>query len=347
MPPLPDFQTNPFYILNAIPADSSTTLSLRAAKPANNYTMEEANEALKRLLAPHGRLKAEIAWLPGVSREQTRILLQIASLSAGQIVSGADADLYGEIPLSPLAKCNIMAWKLELLSNHAETGKTVRGPESIQAWDKYKDYTAALLEAFIEECDFFAEFQQKNILESINTDRRQAYFPQLSSTDLLEKPLAERVKYYVQVLVRFFGQFYPQDIVEILSRVVVRVTRNGRRKPPLLLQLLTNCYERYLQAFLLTENANINRILSRMQIEKSDKSIQAQLAMLMQVLENWLHVTEPVYLCAKAGGKTYYPLLMQHNRLRNAAWSLEEEKNPVRDGILKFLDSHPQFTQGS
>lgn len=341
MSSLPDFQTNPFYILNAIPADSSTTLSLRAAKPASDFTIEQANAALKKLLNPQDRLKAEIAWLPGVSREQTRNILQIASLSPGQIISGADLGLYSDTPLSPLAKCNIVAWKMEILANQPENSLR----DNLRETANYKDFIVSLLETFIEESDFFGKFQQERIFELINQDRRQAYFPQLPSVELLEKPLAEQIKYYLRTIINFFEQFYPQDIVEILNRIVMRVTRSGRRKPPLLLQLLINNYERHLQTFLLLENGNINAILARMQIENNDKNLQAQWDMLIPVMKNWLNVTEPVYLCASAKGLSYYPILMQYNRLRNAAWSMAEDKDFIREEILKFLESHAQFPQ--
>jgi len=96
-----DLFENPFYILGATPRDNRQRIVELAEERSLVLDPDVCSKARADLLHPRKRIAAEVAWLPGISPDRMKSLIQLTEDSN---VNGID-----ELSISDIAKANLIA----------------------------------------------------------------------------------------------------------------------------------------------------------------------------------------------------------------------------------------------
>ncbi len=277
-----DLLHNPFCILNASVRDDRQRLYALAHERALSPDCAECETAVSALTNPRRRLTAEIAWLPGVEPERIETL--IARLKASEL---KPEDVTA---LPPLASVNVIASALSI--------GVVRDTDTQVHW-------IASMACALDRVE------PEDAQQSINLDRSQAGFVEVTDRTAIEEELDARRQYCRSVLGRWMNGLLPDDRRNLVSKLILQATQNDRCAVPLLLCDLVDAYEvleqTSLKEVLVHVGAVAERIRQNISLGYSDDSLCRPVEELCAALQQWRHIALPMLLCKNSLGSIYEP----------------------------------------
>lgn len=272
---------NAFWILGATTRDDRRRIVELAEEKSLDVDPDTCQKARSDLTGPRTRLAAEMAWLPGVSPKK-------AAQLARQILQDP-LSVRSESGLPALAHANLMAAAFE----------------AVDAEDLAED-----IATFIQEMAHLVEgLSIDDILRDINEDRTVSGFPEVKAREQVESELAERKRYFRNVIKYALNRLRPAVLVEALTRAVDRVTAGGERHAPELVDELVDSYEVEAQGFLQKEAENIRKLIeaTRDSAKSGESAVRPLVDKLESVARNWDKVAQPIQLSAKSRGIRHQP----------------------------------------
>jgi hypothetical protein len=161
-----DLRISPFYLLGVSPRDNRAIIAQATETAISEGTVDEAaaTRAQQILMSPRLRLGAELAWLLGLAPNRVKQLIEEATLS-GDAVSG----------LPPLAGANLAAYRCSSQSSPAHHELLFR---------------------------FYAQRDDNDILNQVNSERRVAGFPEVP-LGLLQEVIPDVTQQHTAAFIEF------------------------------------------------------------------------------------------------------------------------------------------------
>lgn len=280
---------SPFSILGASIRDDRRKIIELADEVSLTGDSAACTKARSDLTTPRNRLSMEIAWLPGVSPTSSKVLVNNLRNHVDMIKKATAAPA--------LAKANLIASACEVLD-----------PEMDPAtW-----------------CDWIIEFAHtvdmispEDVLREINEDRTVSGFPEIRSTEPIESELAERKRYFTEILKNTLNSFSSTKLVDVVTSVVEHTTASGEEHAPQLIHELVDRYEAEANRFLQPESENIKKLMEsiRNSAERGEKIVRPLIDRLDQMARKWDAIAQPIQLSMKAQG-------LDHGLSHDIAWAM-------------------------
>ena len=350
-----DLLQNPFHILRATTRDDRHRIMDLAQEASLLSTTQECQVACDILIHPKKRIAAEIAWMPGVTINKARRIVNLLealpqnkssinkSTSSQSLetflscipytISNTASDevfdllLHGNDKLTPLAQANLIAARIFRLK--------YRKSEEVLQW-------------ILKLSDTFDRIHADDVHQKLNNDRRQSMFPQINDIDTIEVEIRNRRTHYKNVIAFALKNMPPQQIANILKCAIETTQRSDQKNTPLLIEDVIEDYEIAAQAALKnvvedyfeTLNKEIRTSVEQ-QTEKAQDTVEIEIKIvkLIAALKQWHTYTHSINAIKKKQGKTHE--LSQHlaQRIRHLAIHLfsEYDKLDISQRILNAL----------
>jgi hypothetical protein len=270
---------NDFHRLGVSVRDPVAKIVDAAANPLIAVASEAAERARFTLTNPRARLRAEVAWLPGVSPNRAAQLLEM--LRSG---IGAEGGAEG---LPATARANFLISRLTL--------RPV--PQDVEA------ATAQLAVAL----NAIAAIAPSDLLREINEDRSVAAIPPVRAEEVLAEALDQQRRVYNSALRSFLNRLPTDVLVEGITQVTEEATDNGRKHGGEALEALLDAYEAEALVFLEPEAARIRELCDAILEHggKGDMHLQPAIGRLNGLLMGWDRVAQPLQLIGRARGQPH------------------------------------------
>lgn len=278
-----DLLKNAFNILNASIHDDRARLRELSDSQSLLDEPEQCIEALHVLTNPRKRLTAEMGWFPGIAPNSAAALLAQISSKEPEI-----RDSYG---LSQISKANILAAGMSRLST----------------------CTISTAKDWINELAFtFERWSPEQICATINEDRNVSGFPQITDLDSIKDELRVRQNYYLKAIKCVLDKLPAKELVECVTQLIDSATDYGKHAAPLvLLSDMVDAYEVEAQAFFDHEENTIRDLVSKIEKaaanKQSDNIISSLVERLIDTVNNWDRVAQPIQVNAKGRGLEHEP----------------------------------------
>lgn len=295
----------PFALLGVTTRDDRRRIVELAEDKSLELDHDACQKARSDLTNPRTRLRAEIAWLPGVSPRKASQLVE--SLLHEPMAARKESGL------PTLAHLNLLAAAFE----------TVDG-----------EYDAKDLASYIQEVASLVEqLDPKDILRDINEDRAVSGFPEVRAIDQIEAELAERKRYYRNAIKDALDRLPPTTLVQIMTDTVDEITLGGEDHAPELIDDLVDSYEVESQGFLQKEAENVHKLIKAVRdlAGSGESAIKPYVDKLDAVARNWDKIAQPIQLSAKARG-------IDHEASRDLAYA-------IRGLAIDLFNTHDMLTQ--
>jgi len=268
---------NPFCILGATTRDDRRRIVELAEEKSLMLDGDICTKARSDLTTPRNRLAVEMAWLPGVSPNSARVLVDNLH---------NHIDLVKKTTTAPaLAKANLLAAAIELLDPEMDA----------EQW-----------------CDWIVEFaytvvmiDPEDVLREINEDRSVSGFPEVRGVEQIEVELRERQRNYTDAIKTALNRFFPDKLVDVVTRVVETTTDTGEEHGASLVHDLVERYEADANRdYLQPEAENIKKLAEaiRQSAHKGESSVKPLVDKLIHVVTKWDRFAQPIQLSVKARG---------------------------------------------
>lgn len=297
----------PFALLGVTPRDDRRRIVELAEEKSLERDHDSCQKAQADLTTPRNRLRAEMAWLPGVAPQAADRLMQ--SLCQNPVA------LRQEAGLPTLAHLNLLAAAFESVSG---------------------DHDADGLADFIQEFAYLAaELDAAQVLKEINADRAVAGFPEVRALEQIGFELAERKRYYRNAIKDALDRLPSNTLVRVITATVEEATAGGTGHGPELIDELVESYEAEIQGFLQKATENVHKLIkaARHAAHAGDAAVQPYVDQLQTVARNWDTVARPIQLSAKARG-------MEHAASSELGYGL-------RSLALELFNTHNLLTESS
>ena len=223
---------SPFYLLGATTRDDRRRIVELAEEKSLTLDSDVCTKARSDLTTPRNRLAVEMAWLPGLSPNSARVLVDNLH---------NHIDLVKKATTAPaLAKANLLAAAIELLDLEMD----------VDQW-----------------CDWIVEFaytvdmiEPEDVLREINEDRSVSGFPEVKGAEQIEVELRERQRYYTDTIKTALNRFSSDKLVDVVTRVVETTTDTGEEHGASLIHDLVERYETDANNYLQPEAENIKKL---------------------------------------------------------------------------------------
>ncbi|RFC37972.1 MAG: hypothetical protein DID89_2727548623 [Candidatus Nitrotoga sp. CP45] len=267
---------SPFYLLGATTRDDRRRIVELAEEKSLTLDGDVCTKARSDLTTPRNRLAVEMAWLPGLSPNSAKVLVDNLHNHIDLVKMATTAPA--------LAKANLLAAAIELLDPEME----------VDQW-----------------CDRIVEFaytvdmiESKDVLREINEDRSVSGFP-VVKLEHIEAELLERQRYYTDTIKTALNRFSPDKLIDVVTRVVETTTDTGEEHGASLVHDLVERYEADANRdYLQPEAENIKKLAEaiRQSAHKGESSVKPLVDKLIQVVSKWDSVAQPIQLSVKARG---------------------------------------------
>lgn len=279
----------PFVILGVTTRDDRRRIVELAEEKSLELDHDACQKARSDLTNPRNRLSAEVAWFPGVSPRK-----------ASQLVESLHQDpmaIRNESGLPTLARLNLLAAAFEAVEGGHDA--------------------ADLADFILEVACLVEELNPDDVLRDINEDRAVSGFPEIRALDQIEAELAERKRYYRNAIKDALDRLPSVILIQIMTKMVDKVTAGGNRHAPELLDELVDSYEVETQGFLQKEAENARMLINaaRDSASAGEAAIKPLVDKLYAVVRNWDKVAQPIQLSAKARG-------IVHDASRDLAYAI-------------------------
>lgn len=265
---------NPFFVLGVTTRDRRSRIVERADELSLALNGEDCARAIATLTNPRKRLSAEVAWLPGV-----------APARAIAMVNGMDETTIGqEAPF--LVQANVMAAGFELLDPAV--------PEDV--WRVWIQSMAEVV----------GSVDPGVAMTAINEDRAIAAFPAVTSIEAVEAEIAERRRYYKDVVLGALGRLPAAKLVEVVTRVV-RVTSDADDPVRHFVDELVDGYEVKVHADLEQRAEDVRGIIERTKASgpAGEDAVNGMLDRLDEAVTDWDRIAQPIQLSMENRGQDH------------------------------------------
>lgn len=279
---------SPFYLLGATTRDNRRRIVELAEEKSLMLDGDVCTKARSDLTSPRNRLAVEMAWLPGLSRNSERVLVD----SMYNLI-----DLVKMATTAPaLAKANLLAAAIDFLDPEIDA----------DLW-----------------CDRIVEFaytvdmiEPEDVLLEINEDRSVSGFPEVK-LEHIEAELRERQRYYTDTIKTALDGLESMKLVEVVTAVVAQTTESGEDHAPQLVHELVDRYASEANRYLQPEAENIKKLIVaiREAAAESEAAAKPLVDRLDRMARKWDSIAQPIQLSMKAQG-------LDHNLSHDVAWGM-------------------------
>lgn len=292
-----DLLQNPFHILAATPHDSRRRIMELADERSLLLDSSSCIQARSELTNPRRRLSVEVAWLPGVDPTRIKELLSL--------LESSPSDLIGVKHLTSIARANLLAAGLSKLSECT--------PEIVAQW-------------ILEIAQSFDDVDPQAVQAVINEERRVSGFPLVTDLPALEAEIQERRRHYRDVFKYALDKLQAGERIVAMTVAVESATDGGGKHGPILISDLVDAYEVEAQALLEKEESNIEAMIAKLRAAAetgaSDTSLASLVEQLIQAVEDWDVVAQPIQVSTKSRGLDHTPSRRVAVRVRELAVDL-------------------------
>jgi len=265
--------SNPFALLGASTRDRKARLNELAEDAALNGDSEQAIEARNVISNPRTRLKAEIAWYPGLSPR--RVLAALDQIRSGSIPSFDG--------MNALCRANFAC---EALSVYAAKGELEFGIEELAAHSE--------------------EIVPEDILLILNEDRHAAGFPAITDVSLIEAELSDRIKHYERTATDLLNELPSSEMVAVYERLITASTEHGEFDGHRLIQAMVDVYSLKAGRFLTEQMEHISALIEEAAVasdkHESEHNLSLRVSEIIAKLEAWDGVAQPIQVAYKSRG---------------------------------------------
>lgn len=267
---------SPFALLGASVRDDRRTIVALAEEKSLALDSDVCSKARSDLTTPRNRLAVEMAWLPGVSPNSAKVLVENIHQHLDMIRKATTAPA--------LAKANLFAAAIDLLDPDL----------SVELW-----------------CEWIVEFaytveniEPQDILRHINEDRSVSGFPELRGVEQIEIELLDRQRYFTDTIKDALNRFSSDKLIGVVTRIVEVTTNLGKDHGAHLVHDLIDRYESDANNYLKPEFENIEKLAEaiRQASPKGEATIKPLVDKLIEVVTKWDMVAQPIQLSMKARG---------------------------------------------
>jgi hypothetical protein len=295
---------NPFWVLRVSPRDDRHRIVRQAEERSLEIEPDVCQKARSELTNPRARLRAEIAWLPGVSPKKAELLM--ARLAEDPM------SIRSESGIPVLAHTNLLTAAFENIRPDIT-------PADAAAFIHYIASNTALW-----SCD--------DIRRDLNEDRAVSGFPQILSNEQIEEDLANRKREIRQSIKDALNGFPTERLVIVMTQAVDDATVNGTTHSPELIDELVDNYETEAHEFLEKEADNVFELTEAARtLAKQNRSVREITDRLAAVARNWDKVAQPIQLSARARGMQHIPSNKLAYGIRGLAVDLFNEHDLIAE----------------
>lgn len=291
---------NPFFQLSATTRDNRQRINELADELSLLLDDTIATAARSELCTPRKRLKAEIAWLPGISRNQTAQLLSSLDSSPEKLLTQAH--------LPAITRVNLLIAGLEKMA--AQTA------EEVSEW-------------IFELAVVFETIDAGNLQCLINEERIVSGFPEVTDLSLIEEELGVRKQHCRTIITRALDLLPTKDMIRGITELVSMTTHDASTYSPQLITELVDYYEIESQTFFAEEKQSIDSLLNNIEVivgqEIADEKTAPLFTQLTFILKNWNTVSLPIQIHKKSLGLVHNESLEVAGNIRSLSITLFNE----------------------
>ena len=269
---------SPFYLLQ-VATETRKTAILSAAEERELLQGDgTARELANRLTNPGLRLEEEVAWLPGVSAQETAsILQQVKAAPRKEPQSAAlsrSSDLY-------CAKANVLAQRV------AEEGP---GAENLTDMGLLMQYTERIV--------------PEKLIEQINQNRRAAGLPAVESVAKVKQALEKQQREWVRLCKLALDRYQSEHIGLGLGMLLELLTKKRSQRAPQLAYSLVDAYEVEAQGFFAAATPALRELVRYTSKRAGEDVSQVELAYLLghllRLTYTWEKLAQPLELAKES-----------------------------------------------
>ena len=303
-------KSNPFYVLGATPSDDRRRIMALANDRRLDGDETAIREARIVLTTPRKRLAAEIAWLPGLEKDEIRRAMEAENEHPGAVLRMTD--------LPALTRANLMA-----------DGLVQADPQAISnlaAW------------WIVELADAHDRIRADRVTTSVNEARLAAGVPMASQQDVVEE-LRGRHHHFRDAIERCMDGLAFERMVEIVTLVVNRATlESARHAPPLIDSLIDSYYERRVREKMAAKRQEIRKLVSQAR-GRVGINVAGIVAQLERAVVAWDVMAQPIQVSLASRGMSHSASNDVMHEVRNLAVELFNEHKllEVAQSLTKIL----------
>ena len=270
--------SNPFFVLGATPSDDRRRIMALANDRQLDGSEGAIREARSTLLTPRKRLAAEIAWLPGLGREEIRQVLAAKDEhpDAGQRMTES---------LPDLARTNLMADRL------AEADPATVSSVGLAAW--IVDLAAA-----------HDRIRADKVTTTVNEARLEAGVPMASQRDVAEE-LQGRRNHFRDAMERCLDGLPFERMMEVVTFVVNQATQEGAcHAAPLIDNLVDSYYERKIRETMAARRREIGKLVSQVR-ERVGVDVAGLVGQIEREVKAWDVTAQPIQVSLASRGMSH------------------------------------------
>ena len=330
-----DLLKNPFHILGATPQDNRRRIMELAEEKSLLSDTDECMTAKSILINPRRRISAEVAWLPGINQILTNGFLNLLERSSELRMelfhkliafmenvseTGYEQSLFGNEKLIPLSRANLLAAGLSRVHDHLS--------DDIVQWSGYvyRPSPPTTVQWILEIAKAFDRIEMNELCITINEERRESGFPEITNLSTIEDELHNRRHYYRQVINLALKDLSIWELAKAVTIGIETATDKGEKHGPILIEDLVVWYETYIQEPLENVERKINiyieDIRARADAKQTDSNLGFMVNEIIRTVKEWNTLAQPIQLSKKSRGERHNASFEIAQRLRILAADL-------------------------
>ena len=317
-----DLFENPFNILQVSNRDNKRTIIAKSNDILLSHDEKTCNQASADLINPAKRLRAEIAWLPGLSPNRAKDLMSLLEESP--------IELFDNKNQKSIAWVNLFGSALFRLNSYE------------------KDVVTEMITILVNT---FTHVAIDDVIDQINRDREVARFPEVTDKAIVENEINERRLFYVNAIKHALNNLYPEELVETVTHIVDTFASNNVNADLILIHDMVDMYETEAQLFFNKEREILESIISKIEnaSDNTENSINEPIISdlfnrLEGSLSSWKYASRPIQVSAKIRGIRHVSSEEVVKKVRLLSINLFNEHNDIENAkkittIIKQLFS--------
>lgn len=270
-----DLLKNPFNLLKVSPRDSQQRIMETVSGDGQGSVSQMRRDAAYTLCDPFKRLRAEVAWLPGLDASQVEILL-------GRLKKAPEM-LIREENLLPTARVNLLT----------------------SAFKRIKEPPAAVMVHWVTAIiDAYGKVSLDILMPLINAARSAAGFPVVSDRKAVQAEVVRQRITCSTAIFRKLTELPDDDFRQAVTEIVDLETEQGKHKAPDMLNDLVSRYQRREKDFLYEsypENL-VNKLASMAREGQTGDPLTSVADALAASAKAWDRIARPIRIFAVSRG---------------------------------------------
>ncbi len=312
---------NPFHILNTTPQDTRHRIMELADERSLFIDESECRAARSTLTHPRNRLSAEMAWIPGIGPIRTIRVLKIlessernlegmfnalmrCSMEISDETGNIQQDLFGMDKLIPLSRANLLASGLSGMSEYT-SHDIVEG----MRWANPLSSLPTTVKWILEIAQAFEDINPDEVRATINEERRESGFPEITDRTAIEEEIRNRRHHYRQVIELALADVSIMELARVVTLIVDAATGNAENPGIILIDDLVDSYEVDAKESL-EDGEKVLEVMEKKLREAADaKRPDSTLVLivnpLIEHLKNWDTIAQPIQVSKKSRGERH------------------------------------------